>query len=902
MSNQATALQQFARSLHEKFSVHVAGEPEDQLRAPFEQLLAVAGQELGFQKVVPIGETALMTIGRPDYGVACNKLLCGHVELKAPGKGADTAKFKGHDKAQWERFKNLPNILYSDGQAFALYRIGKPVRGFSLPRDPCALGAAAVDAESARQFNALLTDFLSWEPIVPGNAKQLVEYLAPLCRNLRDDVLDALKNGIPAVHSAANDWRRYLFPGADDAHFADAYAQTVTFTLLLARSNGSDTLFLDQAIASLTHANRLLSRALQALTDPLVKEHLGASLDVLLRVISRVPSGTMSGGRRDPWLNFYEDFLAEYDPELRRSAGVYYTPVEVVKAQVCLVDELLRNKLGKPLGFAAGSVNVLDPAVGTGTYLLGIIEHALETVRQKEGEGVLPARATLLGARLYGLEIMVGPYAVASLRLTRMVQQYGGELPGDGVQIMLNNTLESPREKIPELPLLYQPIGLEHRRAKRVKEAVPVLVCIGNPPYGRHAAADKENLAMTGGWVRWGELKDGRDAILDDFIEPVKRAGKGNSLKNLYNLYVYFWRFALWKTFEHDLANGHGVVSFITASSFIDGDAFLGMRAHMRRLCDEIWVIDLGGEGRGTHQDDNVFAIQTPVAITIAVRYGGPRPETAAKVHYTRIEGSRAEKLAKLESLHSLANLNFKSCSEKWDAPFRPAGKGGYFNWPLLTDLMPWQHSGTQAKRTWPIGATQDVLEKRWRQLLTASDRASAFKESRDRKITTSVTALRSANKLKPIAELAHNAPPENPVRYGFRSFDRQFLLADNRVCDYLRPELWRAHSSKQLYFASLFTQTLEHGPALTVSAEVPDLHFFRGSFGAKDIVPLYRDAAAKDANLHPQLLAKLSTAYGQIFAPEDFADYLYCILAQPAFTDRFAEELESRKLRLPLT
>jgi predicted helicase len=237
----------------------------------------------------------------------------------------------------------------------------------------------------------------------------------------------------------------------------------------------------------------------------------------------------------------------------------------------------------------------------------------------------------------------------------------------------------------------------------------------------------------------------------------------------------------------------------------------------------------------------------------------------------------------------------------EWNAPFRPAGKGDYFDWPLLTDLMPWQHSGAQAKRTWPIGATQDVLERRWQQLLAASDRASAFKESRDRTIDKSVHALHGTDKLTPIQELDSNAQPENSVRYGFRSFDRQFILADNRICDYLRPELWRSHSNKQLYFATLFTQSLGPGSALTVSAEVPDLHFFSGR-GAKDIVPFYRDAAAKAANLHPQLLAKLSKAYGQPVAPEDFAAYLYGLLAQPAFTARFAKELESRELRLPLT
>lgn len=897
-----SALRQFADAIHQKFSVHVSGEPEDQLRAPFEQLLAATGEVAGVT-VVAIGETLLSNHGgKPDFGVSVNKLLCGHVELKAPGKGADTAVFAGHDKKQWERFQNLPNILYSDGREFALYRAGKQERLLRLDGDPRSKGASAVTADDAQAFNALIRDFLAWEPVVPGSSAQLAQYLAPLTRILRDDVRDALRAKAPGVVAAANDWRRYLFPGADDDRFADAYAQTVTFSLLLARSNGSDTLFLDEAIASLTHANSLLSRALQVLTDPLVKEHLSTSLGLLQRVINAVPTGTMSGGRRDPWLHFYEDFLSEYDPVLRKDAGAYYTPVEVVQAQVRIADDLLRTRMKKPMGFATGGVNVLDPAVGTGTYLLGIAEYALARVAEQEGPGSVPARADLLGGTLYGFEIMVGPYAVAALRLTRMLQDRGGHVPGDGVQVMLTNTLESPHEKIPELPLLYQPIGLEHKRAKRVKDTVPILVCLGNPPYDRHAAATDENRAMTGGWVRWGEGKNGKDAILNDFIEPVKQAGHGGDLKNLYNLYVYFWRWALWKTFEHELAAGPGIVTYISASSFLDGDAFLGMRRWMRIQCDEIWVIDLGGEGRGTRKDDNVFAIQTPVAITVAVRYGGPKPDQAAKTHYTRIEGSRAAKLEKLESLNALADLDFADCPDGWDAPFRPAGDGAYFDWPLLTDLMPWQQSGVEVKRTWPIAPECDVLNERWEALLAARDRAVAFKETRDRTVHKPVTARDGIELLRALNDLPASASTPEISRYGYRFLDRQFLLEDNRLADYLRPSLWWCYSSEQVYFASLFNHRLGNGPAFVASPAVPDRHFFRGSYGGKDVLPLWRDATATQPNLHPGLPALLKQTYGIAVSAESVAAYMYAMLAQPAFTARFHEELVTRELRVPFT
>lgn len=216
---------------------------------------------------------------------------------------------------------------------------------------------------------------------------------------------------------------------------------------------------------------------------------------------------------------------------------------------------------------------------------------------------------------------------------------------------------------------------------------MPVIVCLGNPPYDRHAAANNTNHAATGGWVRWGDDDSGSNSIFRrNFLQPAVDAGHGVRVHNLYNLYVYFWRWALWKVFEHSTAGGPGIVSFISASSYVDGDAFAGMRDHMRHICDEIWVLDLGGEGRGTRRDENVFAIQTPVAIAVAARYGQPNPTTPAIVRYARIQGStRMEKLAALEMLTTQADLEWNDCPIDWSAPFRPAGVGTYFDWPLLS-------------------------------------------------------------------------------------------------------------------------------------------------------------------------------------------------------------------------
>jgi hypothetical protein len=907
------ALQRFADSVTAKMTTLTVGEPEDQLRGPFGTFMEEVGRAL-VVKVVCTGEVRLPgRIGKPDYAIHATKLLAGHVELKAPGVGANPNRFTGHNAQQWIRFKAIPNLIYCDGNDWGLYRSGQAVRPVvRLSGDVASEGNSAVTAKDAQAVLGLLTDFLSWQPIIPTrpgakrgqreiDLKGLAELLAPLCHMLRDDVTDALKDPRSPLVQLAKDWRQLLFPDASDEQFADAYAQTVTFALLLARSEGADPLALPSAEAALAAEHSLLSRALQVLTDPNAQAEISASLNLLIRVIGAVPPTALTGPK-DPWLYFYEDFMAAYDPDFRKKMGVYYTPVEVARAQVRLIDGILTNRLGKALGFADPGVVTLDPAVGTGTYLLGVIAHALNKVEAQQGAGAVPGQASALAGNIYGFEIMVGPFAVTELRVSRALANKGAKLPAGGSHIYLTDTLEGPNTPPPALPFYLKPIAEQHAKALKVKAAVPVIVCLGNPPYDRHEAASETNKARTGHWVRWGDDGKGKDAIFKAFLDPAIAAGHGVHVKNLYNLYVYFWRWALWKVFEHKTAAGPGVVSFISASSYLDGDAFCGMREHMRRLCDEIWILDLGGEGRGTRRSENVFAIQTPVAIAVAVRYGKVKKHTPAKVHYARIVGTRHEKLKTLAGIANFASLQWEECPDDWQAPFRPAGVGEYFDWPLLTSLFPWQHSGIECKRTWPIAPDEDTLRRRWRALLKAPDRAAMFRETGDRTVAGSyAVVITPEGSSKSIAGLPANAATPPIVQCGFRSFDRQRIIADARLMSRPRPDLWRSRGERQVYLATQTVLELGEGPALTAGGHIPDRHYFAGR-GGKDIMPLYRDAQGKEANILPGLLDMLAKAYGRAVTPEDFLAYVYGLLAHPAFTNRFAEELGTREVRVPLT
>lgn len=396
--------------------------------------------------------------------------------------------------------------------------------------------------------------------------------------------------------------------------------------------------------------------------------------------------------------------------------------------------------------------------------------------------------------------------------------------------------------------------------------------------------------------------KQGERPIFEDFLEPARKAGAGVHLKNLYNDYVYFWRWALWRLFEQQSRGG--VVTFITASSYLAGPGFLGMREVMRRTFDELWIIDLGGDSFGARKTPNVFNIKTPVAIAIGMR--GPKASTGrpAKVYYAKVEGdTREAKLGQLAVIDQLSGLTWRRCPDDWQKPLPPIGKGDFFEWPLLANLFPWAHSGTQFKRSWPIGETPELLQARFEVLSTApsAERKGLFKETRDRKVTFKTTSDLPGGSLPSVSELDGSQHSEFVQRYAFRSFDRQFAIVDTRVGDYLRPSLINSTGPRQVFLSTLLSSALAAGPAIVVAACLPDLHVFCGR-GGKDIVPLFRDAEATQPNVTTGILERLSASYGKPVSAEDFAAYVYALLGGQSYTKRFWNELETPGPRVPIT
>ena len=904
----ASAISAFgAAAKHKLASIAVAGEPEDQLRAPFEQLLADMAELAGIprKQVSAIGESALSVLKtRPDYAVTVRTALVGFVELKAPGKGGDPRKFREqHDKAQWGKLRSLPNVLYTDGNAFSLWQAGELV-GAVVPLVG-DIEASGKNLAAPPSLLALFESFLKWQPLPPRSARELAQTSARLCRFLRDEVTEQLALGSEAFTALATDWRTLLFPDATDERFADGYAQAVTFGLLMARAKGIPlTTDLQYVATELAKSNSLIGAALRLLTDNTENQAtLKASLGTLTRVLDAVDWKTIGKGNPDAWLYFYEDFLEIYDNKLRKLTGSYYTPPEVVGAMVRLVDDVLRTKrFGLHAGLGSPTVTLADPAVGTGTFLLGVLRKIADTVKADEGAGAVNGAIDAAVKRLIAFEIQLGPFAVAQLRILAEIVALTGTEPTEPVRMFVTDTLGNPDDDEGWIPGMLAPIAQSRRAANTIKREEPITVVLGNPPY-------KEKAKGRGGWIEGETRKAEKTAAPLAQWMPPPEWGVGAHSKHLRNLYIYFWRWATWKAFDHHPESRAGIVCYITVAGFLGGPGFQKMRDYLRHTCDDIWIIDCSPEGHQPKVFTRIFeGVQQPVCIVLASRSAKSDPTSPARVRFHVLPaGHRTEKLTALGNLRLQAKA-WTDCPTDWRAPFLPAPTGAWATYPKLEDLFTYNGSGVMPGRTWIIAPDSESLEQRWQKLINAPaiEKEVLFHPHLRRKRLGDKHSKRVVHdglpgyKARPTPVSDEHGECAPPVLYGFRSFDRQWIIPDNRVVNQPNPALWRVRSNHQIFITAPSDRSPTNGPALTMTAVIPDLHHYNARGGR--VFPLWSDADGSSPNLPPKLLPFLAQRLDKAVSAEDVVAYVAAVAAHPAFTARFQDDLATPGLRLPIT
>ena len=624
------------------------------------------------KKITATNEPKRTVCGAPDYvvsrrtnGVDQN---FGYIEAKDIGINLTQAAKTEQIKKRY--LPSLNNFILTDYIEFRWYVNGERQLTAKLAEE--LAGKFKATEEKEKKVHELLGAFLSQKPERIKIPKELATKMAYKARMMRDIIKNTFEreSDTGTLHGQFEAFKEVLLHDLSEEQFADMYAQTICYGLFSARCHIEDmTIFgkdkfaafhgMDERAKELTreHAAYLLPKTnpffrdifgdiagpklddrIVWLVDDLVELLKQADMGVILREFARRKK------RRDPVVHFYETFLAEYDSKLKKKRGVYYTPDEVVSYIVRSVDYLLKTKFGLKRGLADESkikgkdlhrLLILDPAVGTGTFLFEVIEQIYKRFGRQKGMWSGYVKEHLL-PRIFGFELMMAPYAVAHMKLGLQLAETGYDFASDErLGIYLTNTLEEAEET--SRTLFAQYLSKEAVAANKVKKELPIMVVTGNPPYAGLSANMND-------WIDQllkNKLpgKNGAQSYYEVDGQPL-----GEKKLWLQDDYVKFIRFGQLRIEQR----GYGILAFITNHGYLDNPTFRGMRQSLMQTFDEIYVLDLHGNQKKKETcpdgspDKNVFDIQQGVAIGIFIKETDGC--TPAKVYHADLYGLRKGK------------------------------------------------------------------------------------------------------------------------------------------------------------------------------------------------------------------------------------------------------------------
>ncbi len=909
--------------------------------------------------------------GAPDFIITHGQTPLGYIEAKDIGKSLDAiesdsgrVKPKIRDGEQLKRYRQgLGNLILTDYLEFRWFEGGKhrlTARIASVTADR----KLREDKSGIEQFFDLMNEFLVTRVSTVSDPKELAKRMAGLAKILKSTIIEAFgdedKGG--SLHSQLEGFREVLLHDLKPDQFADMYAQTICYGLFSAKCNHpeSKSFRRKDAVYALPKTNPFLIEMFDYIAGRRLDERLVWAVDHLVELLNRADLHAILKDfgqrtrREDPVVHFYETFLAAYDPKMRKARGVYYTPEPVVSYIVRSIDHILKtdfgiedgladtskipvyktekNKNGKPLRKKVGEchkVLILDPAVGTGTFLHGVIDHIHEHLVSKGQKGTWSSYVSEhLLPRLFGFELLMAPYAVAHMKLGLQLKELGYDFKsGERLRVYLTNTLEKARDKQIGVPFA-DIIAEEANQAVEIKSEAPVMVILGNPPYSGHSANKGE-------WI--SRLLRGKDTMTGEstanyFEVDGKPLGERNP-KWLNDDYVKFIRFAQWRIEK----TGYGILAFISNHSYLDNPTFRGMRQSLLTTFDRIHVLDLHGNTKKKEicpdgsKDENVFDIQQGVAVGIFVT--GEDRKKSIKVNYGSMWGLREQKYGQLVS-ENVQNTDWLTLSPSHphylfipqDENLRPE----YDRCWLITNVFSLSGSTmTTARNRFSIAYEPETLMHR------ASDLVS---ESINDDWLRSEYGLRDVSYWKLSSardELREADDIENFIKpLCYRPFDFRYVLYHKAVCERLRQDVLghmvpgnlallthRPQSPRDFTFAYCTRMIGDQCVAANKSAGGGNSFQF----------PLYRCLAhkkhdlfdgdsstnaqgARRSNLSAEFMEDCAKGLRmtfipdgkgdlkKTFGPEDVFDYIYAVLHSPTYRSRYAEFLKIDFPRIPLT
>jgi len=604
--------------------------------------------------ITATNEPKRIACGAPDFIITRKNVPLGHVETKDVGTSLDEIeKGKGPHGKQFKRYLDgLPNWILTDYLEFRWYVAGERRLTAQLAtlfgkNKIQVLPNGTGTGEGAVVH--LLEAFFTQRALTVESAKDLADRMAGMTQVVRDLIKASFEHGSAKDQKQLQNWlsafKEVLIPDLDEEQFSDMFAQTLAYGLFAARVHvlDSDKPFSrEMAAYNLPKTNPFLRKLFAEIAGVDMPDTFGWAVDDLIALLNhanweKVLKDFGKGqAKHDPVVHFYETFLAAYDPKMREIRGVYYTPEPVVSYIVRSIELLLQKHFAKAAGLADEKTLILDPAVGTATFLFFVIQQIYARFAKQKGAWDGYVSEHLLN-RVFGFELLMAPYAVAHLKLGMELQETGYKFGSDQrLGIYLTNTLEEAARKSEKL--FAQWISDEANAAAEIKRDKPILVVLGNPPYSGHSAnrSRDENGKLT--FI--GQL-------IEDYKEGCPELHKPAQAKWLHDDYVKFIRFAQWRVDR----TGHGILGFITNHGYLDNPTFRGMRQSLMRSFNEIYVYDLHGSSKKKEEapdggnDENVFDIQQGVSIVLAVKREGKLGST---VHHADLWGEREHKYSVL--------------------------------------------------------------------------------------------------------------------------------------------------------------------------------------------------------------------------------------------------------------
>jgi predicted helicase len=912
---------------------------EHTYRSDLQQLI-----ESTISEVKATNEPKRQSCGAPDYIITKKDIPIGFIETKDIGDEDLEGKNKSGNKEQFDRYKaSLENLIFSDYLNFCLYQNG--ILAYKITIGELTSSGIRPLPENYDQFVNMLKYFCKFKGQTIKNSKQLAEMMATKARLLADVIEKALmSDDSNDENSTLKDqltaFKQILIHDITPKGFADVYAQTIAYGMFAARSHDPslETFTRQEAAELIPKSNPFLRKLFGYIAGPDIDDRIKWVVDSLAEIFEACDVGALlkNYGKEtkteDPIIHFYETFLSEYDPGLRKARGVWYTPHPVVNFIVRAVDDILKTEFNLPQGLADNSktkikvnvqgkkteeevhkVQILDPATGTGTFLAEVVKHIHKKFEGQEGVWSNYVETHLL-PRLNGFELLMASYAMAHLKLDMLLTETGYvPTKNQRLRVYLTNSLE---ESHPDAGTLFASwLSAEANEANHIKRDTPVMCIIGNPPYSGESANKGE-------WIMH---------LMEDYKkEPggVEKLKERNP-KWLNDDYVKFLRYG-----QHFIEkNGSGILAFINPHGFLDNPTFRGMRWNLLKTYDKIYTIDLHGNSKKKEialdggVDENVFDIMQGVSVNIFVKTGNKKGNQLGKVFHYDLFGKREmkydflfENSTKTIGYKELPNIapNYFFTNKNFDE------QSSYDKGFSVIEIFKLNNVGiVTARDEFTIHNSKQDVKNTIEQFLRLDDDGARIKfnlgaDVRDWQVNFARKDLQNYFPDKGnITKISYRLFDERWTFYtgkskGFHCYPRAEVMQHFLEEENIGLTLCKQFKSGDVYRHVFITKKIiESSYVSNKTSEITSifpLYLYHKKDSQQTIIG---QPTKRTPNLNPEILKQIAEKLGLVFTPEketskktfapiDILDYIYAILHSPSYREKYKEFLKIDFPRVP--